>query len=84
MVQSVLPTYACTYMDDVKTEFLKTQERTPLVWFRHDEEHLEIFLQELNNFNPDLKLTYESNEKEIPFLELKLVSAIFYQNFICH
>ena len=30
------------------------------------------FLQELNNFNPDLKFTYESNEKEIPFLDLKV------------
>ena len=40
-----------------------TQKRTPLVWFRyidhtffiltHGKEHLETFLQELNNFNPD-------------------------------
>ena len=70
------PTYACIYMDEVVTEFLKTQERTPLVWYRyiddiffswtHVKEHLEPFLQELNNFNPDLKFTYESNEKEIP------------------
>ena len=69
-------------MDEVEIEFLKTQERTPLVWFRyiddiifiwpHGKEHLEIFLQELNNFNPDLKFTYESNEKEIPFLDLKV------------
>ena len=69
-------------MDGVETEFLKTQERTPLVWFRyiddiffiwtHGKEHLETFLQELNNFNPDLKFTYESNEKEIPFLDLKV------------
>ena len=75
------PTYACIYMDEVETEFLKTQERTPLVWFRynddiffistHGREHLETFLQELNNFNPDLKFTYESNEKEISFLDLK-------------
>ena len=69
-------------MDEVEAEFLKTQERTPLVWFRytddnffiwiHGKEHLETFLQELNNFNPDLKFTYESNEKEIPFLNLKV------------
>ena len=62
--------------------WLKTQERTPLVWFRYiddiffiwvpGKEHLETFLQELNNFNPDLKFTYESNEKEIPFLDLKV------------
>ena len=69
-------------MDKVETEFLKTQEKTPLLWFRyidgiffiwtHDKEHLETFLQELNNFNPDLKFIYESNEKEIPFLDLKV------------
>ena len=63
------PTYACIYMDEVETEFLKTQERTALVWFRyiddiffiwtHGKEHLETFLQELNNFNPDLKFTCE-------------------------
>ena len=68
-------------MDEIGTKFF-TQESTPLVWFRfivdiffiwtHGKEHLEIFLQELNIFNPDLKFTYESNEKEIPFLDLKV------------
>ena len=29
-------------------------------------------MQELNNFNPDLKFTFESNDKEIPFLGLKV------------
>ena len=38
----------------------------------HGKEHLETFLQELNNFNLDLKFTYESNKKEIPFLDLKV------------
>ena len=43
-----------------------------LVFFicNHDKEHLEIILQELVNFNPDLGFTYKSNEKEIPFLDL--------------
>ena len=69
-------------MDEVETKFLKTQEKTPLVWFRyiddifyiwtHGKVHLEIFLQELNNFNPDLKFTYDSNEKEIQFLDFKV------------
>ena len=69
-------------MDEVGTEFLKAQERTPLVWFRHidyiffiwicGKDHLETFLEELNNFNPDLKFTSESNEKQILFLDLKV------------
>ena len=52
-------------MDEVETEF--SQERTPLVWFRHIDDiffiwthgkgYLETFLQELNNFNTDLKFT---------------------------
>ena len=69
-------------MDEEDTEFLKTQERTPLVWFMHiddiffiwtrGKEHLETFLQELNNFDTDLKSNYVSNEKETPFLDLKI------------
>ena len=69
-------------MDEVETEFLKIQERTPLLWFTYIDdiffiwtygrEHPKTFLQELNNFNPDLKFTYESNEKEILFLDLKV------------
>ena len=69
-------------MGKVETEFLKTQERAPLVCFRyiddiffiqtHGKEHLQIFLQEPNNFDSDFKFTYEPNEKEIPFLDIKI------------
>ena len=69
-------------MDEADTEFLKTKEQTALVWFRyiddicfiqtHGKQHLETFLEELNNFNPDLKFNYESNKKEITFLNLKV------------
>ena len=48
-------------MDEVETEFLKTQELQPLVWFRytddiffshgnHIEDELNKFLESLNNF----------------------------------
>ena len=73
-------------MDEVETEFLKTQERMPLAWFRyiddifficnHGEEYLEKFLQELHNSNPDLKFTYKSNEKEI-YLYLSIYIYIY-------
>ena len=76
------PTHACIFMDEVETEYLETQERTPPICFRHigdiffiwthGKEHLETFLQELNNFNPNLKFIYESNVKEIPFLDFKV------------
>ena len=68
-------------MDEVETEFQKTQEKTPLAWYKYTDnifliwtrgkEHLETFLQEFNNFNPDLKFTHESNEKEIPIFRFK-------------
>ena len=66
-------------MDKAETEFLKTQERTPLLWLRciddmffiwtHSKQYLEIFLLE---FNLDLKFTYGPNGKEIPFLDLNV------------
>ena len=62
------PTYACICMDDVETEFLKTQERAPVVWFRYIDDIFFIW----THSNPDLKFTYESNEKEIQFLNLKV------------
>ena len=77
------PTYACIYKDEVETEFLKTQERTPPIWFRyiddisfiwtHGMEHLETFLQKLNNFNP-LDLKVKLNEGEIS-MDLCIKSA---------
>ena len=55
----------------VETEFLKNKERTPLVWFKytdhiflnltHGKVHLKTFLEKLNDFNVDLKFTYEAN-----------------------
>ena len=75
------PTYACIFIDEVETEFLKTRENTPLVLFiytdilfiwAHGKEHLETFVQKVNNFNPDLKFSNESHEKEISFLDLKV------------
>ena len=29
------PPYACIFMDQVESEFLKTQQHQPLVWFRY-------------------------------------------------
>ena len=69
-------------MDKLETKFLNTNEKAPLLWFKymdyiffirtHGKEHLETLLQELNNFNPDLKFTYELNEKKFPILDLKV------------
>ena len=54
-------------MDEVETEFFKTQELQPLVWFRyiddifftwnHSEDKLNKFLENLNKFKSNLKFT---------------------------
>ena len=30
-----VPPYACIFMDQIETEFLKTKKHKPLVWFRY-------------------------------------------------
>ena len=73
-------------MDKTETEIFKNPRKdTSVEWLRYTEdifficnhgmEYLEIFLQEVFNFNPDLEFTYESNKKEIPFLDLKVKSG---------
>ena len=67
------PTYACVFMDEVETDFLRAQEKVPLVWFcyigdiffiwTHGENELKSFTQKLNQFRPNLSFTYESSKK---------------------
>ena len=76
------PPYACIFMDQVENEFLETQERKPLVWFRyiddiffiwtHGRESLQTFIDDLNTFHPNLKFTHEFSEKSVTFLDLKV------------
>ena len=40
------------------------------IW-THGEEKLQLFLTDLNNFNPHIKFTYEFNKDRISFLDLK-------------
>ena len=74
------PPYACIFMDQVESEFLKTQTHQPLVWFRykddiffiwtHGQDKLEQFLVYLNKFHPSIKLTHESSRKNVTFLDV--------------
>ena len=76
------PPYAYIYMDQVETKFLQTQKFQPLVWFRHNdnfffiwthgENSLKNFMMEFNNFNPNIKFTYEFSEASINFLDLSV------------
>ena len=68
------PPYACIFMDEVETEFLKSQELQPFLWLRytddiffiwtHGEEMLTLFLMmhtQFLNFHSNLKFTYETS-----------------------
>ena len=75
------PTYACIFMDEIETKFLKTQEFQLLVWFRyivdvffiltHGPDKLVSFMTEFNNYHPNIKFTCESNKEKITFLDLR-------------
>ena len=64
-------------MDQVESEFLKTQIHQPLVWFRyiddiffiwiHGQDKLEQFLVDFSKFDPSLKFTDESSRKNVLF-----------------
>ena len=74
--------YACISMDEVETEFLKSQKLQPFLWLRyidniffiwtHGEEKLTQFLNELNNFYSNLKFIYETSSCTVIFLDLSV------------
>ena len=76
------PPYACIFMDEVETEFLKSQELQPFLWLRyiddiffiwtHGTQELDSFLNELNKFHPNLSFTYETSEERVNFLDLNV------------
>ena len=74
--------YACIFINEVETEFLKRQKLQPFLWLRyiddiyfiwtHGEEKLTQFLNELNNFHFNLKFTYETSSSTVIFLDLNV------------
>ena len=80
------PKYAIIFMDKLENDFLKSQELTPLLQYRytddvffiwiHGEEKLASFLNILNNYHPNIKLTDESNKQYIPVLDLNLKFSV--------
>ena len=86
------PPYACIFMNQVESEFLKTQQHQPLVWFRyiddiffiwtHGQEKLEGFLDNFNKFHPNLRFTHEYSRKHVTFLDLdvKIIDQKIFSN----
>ena len=72
--------YVSIFMDKLRSDFLKCQKLTPLLSHRyiddvffiwtHGEEKLALFLNDLNNYRPNI--THETNKEHIPFLDLNV------------
>ena len=68
--------YACIFMDQIETKFLRNQSHQPMIWFRYIDDiddrrsKLEEFMADFNAFNPNIQFTYESSKKSIVFLDL--------------
>ena len=72
------PPHAFIFMDEVETEFLKSQELQPFLWLRYIDD---IFFtwthgtQELDSdfkFHPNLSFIYETSKERANFLDLKV------------
>ena len=69
-------------MDEVETEFLKSQELQPFLWLLYIDDiffkwtpgtqKLDSFLNELNKFHPNLSFTYETSKERVNFLDLNI------------
>ena len=76
------PPYACIFMDQVESKFLKTQTHQPLVRFRYKDDilfiwthrrgKLEQFLVDLNKFHLLIKLTHHSTRKNVTVLDVDI------------
>ena len=71
------PPYTCIYMNKTETDFLKTQDLQPIIWMRyiddiffiwtHGAAELKKFMEELNQFLPNLKLRVNHYRKKYHF-----------------
>ena len=76
------PTYVSIFMDKLESDFLKSQELTPLLWYCYTddaffiwiygEEKLASFMKDINNYHPNINFIHEFNEEHIPFLDLNV------------
>ena len=69
-------------MDQVETEFRKTQKHKPFVCFRYiddaffiwtdGKEKPSLILEDFNKFHPNIKFSYEVNEGSIYFSDINV------------
>ena len=82
IVTKFAPPYAFTFMDEVETEFLKSQELQSFLWLRYIDDIFfmwthwiqepDSFLNELNKFHPSLSFTYETSKERVNVLDLNV------------
>ena len=78
------PSFANLFMGKLEQNFLSNQERQPLVWWRytddiftiwtHGEPALQEFLESLNKYHTTIKFTATWSTKEVPFLDIQVMS----------
>ena len=71
--------YVCIFMEEMEVSFLKMQQFQLFIWLRyvddifftwtHDEEQLNLFLKDLNEFHPNFKFTYERSQNSVDFVD---------------
>ena len=82
MSTQMAPSYANLFMGKFEQEFLQTQNRLRLVWWRYIDDVFTIwtygvpclnaFLQELNNYHTTIKFTADWSSKEVTFLDTRV------------
>ena len=73
------PSYTNLFMGKFEQQFLQTQNKLPLVWWRyfddvfaiwtHKVPCLNMFLRELNNYHTTIKFTADLSAQEVTFLD---------------
>ena len=76
------PLHANIFMGKLEQEFLRTQEKVPLVWWRyihnifavwtHGEPALQLFVDELNHFHGTIKFTANWSTEAVVFLDTQV------------
>jgi hypothetical protein len=76
------PSYASIFLALFEKRFLGTQEKQPFFLCRflddlfsvwpHDRSSLESFLHDMNEFHPDIKITYNISQQSVNFLDMTI------------
>ena len=76
------PPYAILFLDNLEKRILENSTLKPDVWWRyiddvfliwkHGEEALKVFLEDLNTFHPNIKFTHKWSKETIEFLDVQV------------